>query len=141
MILLDTNVVSAIMKPTPIPAVVSWLNSEKTIDLFLSTVSIAEILYCIEISPDGKRRRALEGRFEQFVAHGFEWRILAFDRRAAEIYGELMAHRRAIGRPMSVLDGQIASIARAKGFAIATGNTRDFEACGLTLLNPFETVA
>ena len=93
------------------------------------------------IVPDGKRRRALEDRFERFVARGFEQRILAFDAVAARFYGELMGHRREIGRPMSVLDGKIAAIARANRFAVASGNVRDFEECGLEILNPFVAVS
>ncbi len=137
MILLDTNVVSAVMKPTPVQPVLDWLNGEKSTRLYLSTISIAEIRYGLCILPAGKRRRALEGRFERFVARGFEQRTLAFDERAARLYGELMGHRRKIGRPMSILDGQIAAIARANRFAVATGNVRDFEGCGLEILNPF----
>ncbi len=137
MILLDTDVVSAVMKPTPIPAVLDWLDGEETSRLYLSTISIAEIRYGLRVLPDGKRRRAFEDRFERFLARGFEQRILAFDQRAARFYGELMGHRKEIGRPMSILDGQIAAIARSNRFAVATGNVRDFENCGLEILNPF----
>lgn len=137
MILLDTDVVSALMKPTPIQAVLDWLDGEDAAQLYLSTISIAEIRYGLRILPDGKRRRDLDNRFERFVARGFEHRILGFDERAAHFYGDLMGHRKEIGRPMSILDGQIAAIARARLFAVATGNVRDFEECGLDIVNPF----
>jgi predicted nucleic acid-binding protein len=137
-ILLDTNVVSAVMKPVPVPAVVDWLDGEETAKLYISTISMAEIRYGLQILPAGQRRRDLEERFERFVARGFEHRILPFDEPAARLYGELMSHRRRIGRPLSALDGQIAAIARARHFAVATGNVRDFEECGLEVLNPFQ---
>ena len=77
-------------------------------------------------------------RFERFIESGFESRILEFDIAAARRYGEIMGHRRAIGLPMSVPDGQIAAIARVHRFAVATRNIRDFDNCGLSLINPFE---
>ena len=138
MILLDTNIVSAVMAPSPERPVVDWLNRQETVTLHLSTVTLAEIGYALWIMPDGKRRRALEDRFEKFVVEGFDHRILGFDTPAARLYGEVMGRRKALGRPLSILDGQIASIARANHFAIATRNVRDFEECGLDLVNPFE---
>ncbi len=125
------------MKPVPVQTVLDWLDDEETAGLYLSTVSLAEIRYGLLVLPAGKRRSDLEERFERFVARGFECRIVDFDARAARFYGELMAHRKGIGRPMGILDGQIAAIARAHRFAIATGDLRDFEECGLEILNPF----
>ena len=138
MILIDTNVVSAVMAPTPEPPVVDWLNRQDTVTLYLSTITIAEIGYGLRGLPDGKRRRLLAERFEHFVARGFEQRILSFDERAAREFPVVMGHRKGIGRPLSVLDGQIASVARANHLAVATRNVRDFEECGLELINPFE---
>lgn len=138
MILLDTNIVSAIMSPSPPRVVVDWLNGQETVTLFLSTITIAEIGYGLWILPDGKRRRFLEDRFESFVAKGFEQRILDFDLSAARLYAEVMGRRRAMGRPLSIPDGQIASIARASNLSVATRNARDFEECGLELVDPFE---
>ena len=138
MILLDTNVVSAVMKPAPPRAVLSWLDARPTEDLYLSTVSLAEIRYGLEALPAGKRRRSLDDRFRRFIDEGFAYRILPFDEGAAHTYGELMAHRRRLGRPMGILDGQIAAIARTNGLAVATRNVRDFEECGLEIMDPFE---
>jgi hypothetical protein len=137
-ILLDTNVVSAVMAPAPPGTVLRWLDHQPTETLYLSAVTIAEIGYGLEVLPDGKRRRDLEERFDRFVARGFAYRILPFDEKAAHLYRELMARRRGAGRPMSVLDGQIAAIARAHRFAVATRNVSDFEECGIEILNPFE---
>jgi predicted nucleic acid-binding protein len=138
MILLDTNIVSAIMAPAPPRAVIDWLNRQETVTLYLSTITIAEVGYGLWVMPDGKRRRSLEDRFEKFVAEGFEQRILDFDKLAARLYAEVMGRHKAMGRPLGVPDGQIASIARANDLAIATRNVRDFEECGLELINPFE---
>ena len=138
MILLDTNIVSEMMAPAPTPSVVDWLNRQETTTLYVSTITIAEIGYGLRVMPDGKRRQSLEDRFHRFVAEGFEQRLLTFDDRAARLYADVMGHRKVIGWPLAVLDGRIASIARAKGFAVATRNGRDFEHCGLEVLNPFD---
>lgn len=138
MILLDTNVVSAVMARSPAASVVAWLDRQDTLTLYVSAVTIAEIQYGLEILPDGKRRRSLEDRFARFVAEGFSGRVLSFDAQAAQLYGGIMATRRSAGRPMSVLDGQIAAIARAHRLAVATRNVRDFELCGLEVIDPFE---
>lgn len=138
MIVLDTNVVSAVMAPMPVVSVVEWLDRHETANLYLSSITIAEIGYGLRILPDSRRRRTLEERFAEFVARGFEQRILAFDAEAARCYGDVMGHRREIGRPMSTLDGQIAAIARTHRMAVATRNVRDFEDCGFEVLNPFE---
>jgi predicted nucleic acid-binding protein len=137
MILLDTNVISAVMAPAPPMRVVKWLDDQHSDVLYLSTVTIAEIAYGIRVLPDGKRRRALLTRFDGFVTTGFEQRILDFDTQSAYEYAELMAHRRRIVRPMSVPDGQIAAIARYHRMVVATRNVRDFEECGLDLIDPF----
>ncbi|MGB5658809.1 MAG: type II toxin-antitoxin system VapC family toxin [Thermoanaerobaculia bacterium] len=138
MILLDTNVISAVMAPAPPRPFLDWLNHQETVRLYLSAITLAEIGYGLRVLPDGRRRRDLENRFTKFVADGFEQRILSFDKRAAFLYGEIMGHRRELGRPLGILDGQIASIARAHRLAVATRNTRDFEDCGIELVNPFD---
>lgn len=138
MILLDTNVVSNVMKPGPDLSVLAWLDRQPTSDLHLCSVTLAEIEYGLWILPEGKRRRSLEERFASFVSEGFEYRILDFDAAAARAYAEIMGRRRELGRPMSILDGQIAAIARIHHMAVATQNISDFEECGLELINPFE---
>ncbi|MDX1653894.1 MAG: type II toxin-antitoxin system VapC family toxin [Candidatus Competibacteraceae bacterium] len=139
MIVLDTNVLSELMATSPAPQVVDWVNAQETSHLCLTTVTIAEIGYGLRILPDGRRRRLLESRFEQFLELAFSQRILSFDPPAARAYGEVMALRREMGRPLNVPDGQIAAIAHSRKFAVATRNLRDFEALGLTLINPFAT--
>jgi len=106
--------------------------------LYLSVITIAEIGYGLRILPTGKRRQILADRFKGFVEKGFEQRILSFDGDAAYHYAEVMGHRKERGRPLSIADGKIASIACANDLILATRNIRDFEACGVNLVNPFE---
>lgn len=137
MILLDTNVVSELMDRRPAETVLSWLDDQETGLLFVSVITLAEISYGLNALPAGRRRKSLEASFDQFVATGFSHRILAFDQEAAWAYGEIMAHRRRRGRPMSALDGQIAAIAKTNHLTLATRNVTDFEECGLQIVNPF----
>ena len=137
MIILDTNVISEAMRPAPEPNVSRWLDVQSAGALYLTTITIAEVRFGLGVLPRGRRRHALEDGFQRILAEGFQGRLLPFDEPAADEYGGLMSRTRAIGRPMSVLDGQIAAIARAHGFAIATRNARDFEESGVRLLNPF----
>ena len=138
MILLDTNVVSEVMKTRPAEAVVAWLNGQDSEKLYVSAITVGEIAYGLRILPDGERRSGLPERFERFVALAFDQRVLVYDESAARIYGELMGDRREIGLPMSVPDGQIAAIARLNHLAVATRNVPEFEHCGIDVLNPFQ---
>jgi toxin FitB len=137
-IVLDTNIVSEVMRPQPSTAVLAWLNQQNNQQLFITSVSIAEIGYGLRVLADGQRRRILQNRFEQFIAQGFEYRILNFDNSTALVYSEIMEYRKELGRPMSFPDGQIAAITRASNFKLATRNTKDFENCGIDLINPFD---
>ncbi len=139
MILLDTNIISEVMKAAPDPSVVVWLNSQASNKLHLSSISIGEIAYGIRILPAGKRRSELHARFESFVKRAFDQRVLSYDEAAARTYGEIMGKRRELGRPTSVPGGQIAAIARSRSLAVATRNLNDFEHCGVELINPFDT--
>lgn len=139
MILLDTNVVSEMMRAVPSPAVLAGLNGKDAATLFVSTVTIEQIELGLRVLPDGNRRSGLRARFEHFLAQAFEGRVRDFDQPAARNYGDIMGGRREIGRPLSVADGQIAAIARSQGLAVATRNVADCEICGLiTIVNPFE---
>ena len=140
MILLDTNVVSEVMKTRPAEAVVTWLNGQNSEKLYVSSITIGVINYGLRILPDGKRRSGLRERFERFVALAFDQRVLAYDESAARIYGDLMGDRKELGLPMSVPDGQIAAIARVNHLAVATRNVVDFENCGIDVVNPFASV-
>lgn len=137
MIVIDTNVVSEAMKSSPSRSVIQWLNAQASSTLYVSTVTIGEIEYGLRVLPDGRRRLALKDRFEQFLAQAFSHRLLAYDEAAARAFGEVMGHRRELGRPTSIPDGQIAAIARVRGYAVATRNLGDFEHCGIDLIDPF----
>jgi hypothetical protein len=137
LILLDTNIISEVMRTAPDPRVICWLNGADAGILHVSTISIAEILYRLDLLPAGRRRVGMEEQVEAFLLKGFSQRIISFDEGAARHYGPLMADRRRAGRPMAAPDGQIAAIARSRAMALATRNIRDFEACGLALINPW----
>ena len=140
MILLDTNVVSEVMRARPAEAVITWLNGQNSEKFYVSSITIGEISYGLRILPDGKRRSGLRERFERFVALAFDQRVLAYDESAARIYGDLMGDRKELGLPMSVPDGQIAAIARVNHLAVATRNVVDFKNCGIDVVNPFASV-
>lgn len=141
MILLDTNVVSEVMRTSPSESVFHWLNQQNIGILFISSITIAEICYGLRVLPTGKRRQQLETRFEAFVAQGFHQRILDFDESAARAYAEIMGICKEKGCPMSLPDGQIAAVAQVNRLTLATRNTRDFVACGIELINPFDQTA
>lgn len=137
MIVLDTNIISEVMRPQPSTAVLAWLNQQQNPHLFITSVSIAEIGYGLRVLADGQRRGILQNRFEQFIAQGFECRILNFDKFAARVYAEIMGHRKEMGNPMSFPDAQIAAMTRTNNLNLATRNIKDFENCGIDLINPF----
>lgn len=139
MIVLDTNVVSELMKATPEPAVFAWVSRQPPQDLFISTISMAEIWYGIELLPKGKRRDGLWQEAEITFVRDFAGRILAFDEHAARMFGSIVAARRTRGRPLGIADGQIAAIAKCHQASLATRDISDFEGCGVQLINPWET--
>lgn len=137
MIILDTNIISEVMRPKPDQKVIAWLNQQNSVNLFVSSISLAEINYGLYVLPQGKRKQQLQVRFEQFVNKAFQYRILDFNEQAAKVYGKVMGEGKLIGRPMSVPDGQIAAIALINGFVVATRNVKDFRYCGVEVVNPF----
>ena len=137
MIILDTNVVSELMRPRPHIGVVDWTTRQPVSNLYLSTISEAELRYGVEILPIGQRRRGLLARMEEVLLRFFEGHILPFDRNAARSYPQVAAARRSAGRPINPADCQIAAIAGSLGAAIATRDTTDFEGCGIEVINPW----
>lgn len=138
MIVLDTNVLSEAMKRAPAPEVLHWLAARPASSLFTTTVTQAEILYGLELVPKGRRRAALQSAIEAILEEGFAGRILPFDTDAARVFPRIAASRRALGRPIAQWDAQIAAIARSRAATLATRNTKDFEHCGVALLNPWK---
>ncbi len=137
MIILDTNVLSEVMKPAPSARVVRWLGKYPALRLFTTTITQAEILYGVELLAKGKRRAALQSAVETMFAEEFAGRILPFDSEAAQAFPQIASARSASGRPVTQFDTQIAAIAQARGAALATRNTLDFDHCGITVLNPW----
>ena len=138
MIVLDTNIISEIVRPAPSGSVISWLNRQRTIDLAVTTVTLGELAYGVEALPDGEKRTALQYSIDRFIDVAFADRVLEFDRPSAVAYGAVMAARRRAGRPMSVPDGQIAAMTMRHEAMLATRNVRDFEGCGVPLVDPFD---
>lgn len=139
MILLDTNIVSEPMRAQPNLDVIRWLNQQDAAQLYVSSVTIAEIHFGIACLPEGARQSRLREAFGEFLGQVFDSRVLPFGAMSAEIYGQIRATRRNQGRPISPLDAQIAAIARENQLAIATRNVKDFNDIGLVLHNPFKT--
>lgn len=138
MIVLDTNVVSELMKAEPEPAVVAFLDNVPGAALFISAVTQAEILYGIALLPEGKRRDSLRTAAESMFEHHFRGRVLPFDGDAAEAFADIAAGRREAGRPISHPDAQIAAVAKSRGAALATRNVTDFDGCGVPVVNPWD---
>src|SRR5712671_4318868 len=131
MFLLDTNVLSALMRPEPPPAVAAWVSGRPLEQLFTAAPCQAEILAGIAVLPDSRRRADLEAAARAMFADDFEGRVLAFDGAAALDYADIFAARRRAGRPSATIDLMIAAIARARGVGVATRNIGDFEGCGI----------
>jgi len=136
MILLDTNVASEAIKPSPHPSVSAWLDQQAAQTLYLCSVSQAELLFGIGIMPDGKRKNALTHAVDDLFEL-YDGRILAFDPPAARRYAELAVRARALGKGFPTPDGYIAAIAASRGFAVATRDTSAFEAAGVTVIDPW----
>jgi hypothetical protein len=135
-IILDTNVISELMRGDPDRLVAAWLDTQPVSKLATTTINLAEVKYGLACLLPG-RRHDLERRFDSFAAHGFASRVFDFDAAAADVYGDVAAARRRAGRPLGGFDGLIAAIARSRGLPIATRNVDDFVNCGLTLINPW----
>ena len=135
--LLDTNVVSELIRKSPAPAVVNWVSDHPLEDLFLSAVSEAELRYGAAILPAGRRRDTLLLKIDAMLHDAFDDRVLPFDSDAARPYGNIAAVRRSAGRPVAPADCQIAAIAASRGMAVATRNVRDFEDMGIEILDPW----
>jgi predicted nucleic acid-binding protein len=137
MILLDTNVVSEPMRQRPYPHVQDWLDAQAAETLWLSTISLSELLLGIESLPAGKRRNGLAAALERQIVSLFEDRIIPFDAGAAEAYAEVVTLARAKGCAISMADGQIAAIASSRNLTIASRDEVPFHAAGLAVINPW----
>ncbi len=135
--ILDTNVISELMREAPDARVLAWVAGQKAITLVVTTITLAEIGRGVQRLPAGKRREGLERRFAGFIGRGFRGRVLPFDEDAASCYGELAAARELAGLHVDAVDLMIAAIAKNAGAAVVTRNTGDFEGCGIELIDPW----
>ena len=137
MIVLDTNVLSEMMKSSPAAGVLRWWSTHRASELFTTTITQAEILYGLEVMATGKRRAALQLTAEKMLVEDFADRVLPFDTAAARLFATIAGARRVLGRPMAQWDAPIAAIARSRGATLATRDSIDFEQCRIRLVNPW----
>jgi predicted nucleic acid-binding protein len=137
-IVLDTNVISELIRPAPAEQVMQWVASQPILLLYTTSVTQAEMLYGMEILTKGKKKKALEAALSGMFDEDFRDRVLGFDSACAKYFAEIAATRKTLGQPISQFDAQIAAIARSRRAALATRNTADFAACGVKLVNPWE---
>jgi toxin FitB len=138
MIVLDTNVLSELMKAAPAQSVVRWVAEQPATSLYTTSITQAEVLHGIMLMPAGKRRSVIEAAAQAMFTEEFGGRILAFGSDAAYPYARIAAQRRRAGHPISHFDAQIASIAHSTGAAVATRNAADFDGCGIKVINPWD---
>ena len=139
MIIVDTNVVSELMRPSPEEAVQDWVRAQSGRDVYTTAITVAEIRYGIEWLPAGPRQDSLRAAAVEIFST-FEYRVLPFDTSAAEQYALVMSDRDKLGLPVAGFDGQIAAICRVHDSGLATRNVADFEHTGITVINPWQPV-
>ena len=137
MIILDTNIVSEVMRPGSNPAVLAWFDAQPAQRLCLSAIVVAELRFGIHSLPVGRKQQTLTEALDKLLATAFKGQVLAFDEGAAEIYGEFVATLRQRGVTVDKSDAMIAATARYHGATVATRNVRDFEPCGVRVVTPF----
>lgn len=137
MILLDTNILSELMRPAPAQAVDQWLAAQPDAGVFISAVTEAELRYGAALLPAGKKCTQLLAEIEGMLEEDFSGRVLPFDSLAAKTFATIASERRRSGKPISQADAQIAATARSRGASLATRNVQDFEGCGIEVVNPW----
>ena len=141
MILLDTNVLSALMRSEPEAIVVDWLDAQPSESIWTTSVTVFEIRMGLELLPSSRRRRHLEAAFERVLNEDLDQRVLAFDVAAADAAGALVARRQRAGKAVEIRDAQIAGIALARKAPVATRNVRHFTDLGVRLIDPWSSAA
>ncbi len=137
MIVLDTNVISALMRQEVDPVVVEWLDRQPSDSAWTTAVSVFEIQFGLELLTPGRRRRRLEDAFARALVEDFEGRILPFEQQAAREAALIAARQRRAGRPVEIRDAQIAGIVAARRATLATRNARHFANLGIVLVDPW----
>ena len=140
MIVVDTDVTSELMRPSPSTAVAAWVRARPAAELRMTSITLAEVLYGIERLPDGRRKDVLKTA-AQDVFSAFAEHLLAFDARAAREYAELVSSRERAGAPIDGFDAQIAAICRVHGAILATRNVKDFRGTGIEVIDPWRANA
>jgi predicted nucleic acid-binding protein len=141
MIVVDTNVLSELTKPAPSPDVVAWYHEQSIQDLFTTSITQAEIQVGVDRLPKGRRREALQDSADTTFTQTFAGRILPFDSDAARAFGKIVAERGRLGRPIEIMDAQVAAIALSRRASIATRDAGDFAHCGVRIVNPWSAKA
>ena len=138
MILLDTNVISELMRPMPDRQVVAWFEKHMNVPLYLSSITEAELWAGFHQLPEGKRRSSIGDAITQTLVEDFFGRILFFDSRAARAYGEISGTRKTLGLATDTADIQIAAIAKVNKFKVATRDASGFAGSGVEVISPWE---
>jgi hypothetical protein len=138
-IVLDTNVISELVRPQPDQRVLGWLDSFPRVEVYLTAVTAAELRYGVARLPDGRRKSELAERVRRLTKEHFARRVLPFDDGAASYYAEIVASREARGSPISMADAQTAAICLRHGAALATRNTKDFVHIDVGIVDPWES--
>ena len=136
MIILDTNVVSELMRPEPAPLVASWVRGRDRRELRTTAITIAEVRYGIARLPDGRRKQVLHAAAADVFA-AFEDQVLPVDTAAAEHYAAIASSRERAGKPIASFDALIAAVCRRQSAALATRNVSDFDGTGIEIINPW----
>ena len=137
MILLDTNIISELIKPHPNPEVAIWIGKQPAAELFITAITEAELHFGLALLPESRRRDRLYAAVTAMLAEDFAERILPFDSLAATAYAAIANLRHQAGRPIAQFDAQIAAIAKSRGASLATRNAMDFDGCGIDVINPW----
>lgn len=137
MIILDTNVLSELMRPKPSANVAAWVAKQPITEIFTTTITEAEIFYGIELLAEGKRREQLLAAADAMFTEDLAGRVFGFESDAARAFSQIAAQRRSLGRPISHADAQIAAIVKARRARLATRNIGDFDDCGIDVVNPW----
>ncbi len=141
MIILDTNVVSELMRPNPDPQVVEWVDRHPPLDVFITSVTARELLHGVARLSPGRRRTRLTDAVDRLLTDDFHDRVLPFDLPAAFHFAEVAVRRERAGRPISVSDGEIAAIARSHEAPLATRDGKDFDETGVVIVDPWRSPA
>ena len=139
MIVLDTNVVSELMRKVPAPDVIRWVDAFSPADVFITAVTAAELMYGVARLPEGRRKQDLSVKVGALLAEDFADQVLPFDGLAAVHYADIVALRERAGRPISMADAQTAAICRQWAADVATRNVADFIDTGVCVVNPWDT--